>query len=143
MIARTGKCLTTTKQQKQKHDGTKGSFIYNKKNMIARNVHHVTKKRPWLHEKFILWQNKMSWLHKKLIYWWHKKAERSWLHETFIHWQKQVMTAPKVHSLTKKRHDCTKSSSIDKKHDCTKSSLFDKTKTKPWLHEQLFCILFV
>ena len=48
MIARKWKCLTTTKQQKQKHDGTKSSFIYKKQKliMIARNVHHVTKKRP-------------------------------------------------------------------------------------------------
>jgi len=30
MIARQGNCLTTTKQQKQKHDGTKRSFIYKK-----------------------------------------------------------------------------------------------------------------
>ena len=49
MIARKGKCLTTTKQQKQKHDGTTRYFIYKKKQkliMIARNVHHVTKTRP-------------------------------------------------------------------------------------------------
>ena len=30
MIARKGKCLTTPKQQKQKHDGTTRYFIYKK-----------------------------------------------------------------------------------------------------------------
>ena len=30
MIARQGKCLTTPKQQKQKHDGTTRYFIYKK-----------------------------------------------------------------------------------------------------------------